>query len=140
MITGLLDAMTSLSDLMEEESALLGSSVRSPGLPEIAEAKSRLAGRIEAETTRLARETPGWMDAIDAESRETLTRASERLRDVSVVNAQILSRQIELSVDMMGAIAAEAKRITGTRNATYGAGGSLFGSDMPAPISINTRL
>lgn len=140
MITDLLDTMTSLTALMEEESEMLARSVRAPELPEIASAKLRLSGRIEADVTRLTRETPDWMDTLDAEARDALAQASMALRDASIVNAQILSRQIELSIEMMGAIANEAKRLTGSRSATYGAGGGLFGTDGPAPISINTRL
>ncbi|WP_188054522.1 MULTISPECIES: flagellar protein FlgN [unclassified Sphingosinithalassobacter] len=134
------DAIVSMTALMEEESEQLARSARVPELPEIASAKLRLAGKIENEVARLGRETPDWIETLDDELRAELADASQALRDASLVNAQVLKRQIELSVEMMEAIAAEAKRLTGTRNATYGARGALGGIDAPAPISINTRL
>ena len=141
MTTRLLDSMLSLTAIMEEESEKLARTPYLPELPEIAAAKLRLTGQIDAEIARLKREAPDdWMEQLDAETRETLAEASRNLRDASTVNAQILKRQIELSVDMMAAIAAEAQRLTGTRSTTYGACGGLAGMDAPAPISINARL
>lgn len=136
----LIDAMVSLTSLMEEESEKLARKAYVPELGEIAAAKLRLTGRIEADFARLKRETPNWVETLDEEERALLSDASRDLRDASAVNQQILSRQIELSVDMMGAIAAEAQRLTGTRSTTYGACGGLGGMDAPAPISINAKL
>ena len=140
MTAQLIDAMVSLTSLMEEESEKLSRSPHVPELGEIAAAKLRLTGRIEAEVARLKREGQDWMEVLDGEAREALTDASRNLRDASAVNQEILSRQIELSSEMMAAIAAEAQRLTGARAATYGATGGLGGIDAPAPISINTRL
>lgn len=140
MTLELLDSMVSLTALMEEESAQLARSAFFPTLGEIAAAKTRLVGRIEAEVARLRRETPDWMDTLEPEARQALTDASEALRDASDINARILSRQIELSSDMLAAIANEAKRLTGRRNTTYGACGNMATMDLSAPISINARL
>lgn len=140
MTAQLIDAMVSLTALMEEESEKLARKAYVPELGEIAAAKLRLTGRIEADFARLKREAANWADQLDEETRVQLADASRDLRDASAVNQQILSRQIELSVDMMGAIAAEAQRLTGTRSTTYGACGGLGGMDAPAPISINARL
>jgi len=140
MTEQLIDAMASLAQLMEEESAKVARSPYLPELGEIACAKLRLTGRIDAEIARLKRESADWAESLEPEMRARLAEASMALRDASLVNAQILSRQIELSVDMMAAIAAEAKRLTGTRSSTYGACGALSGTDASAPISINARL
>lgn len=140
MTAQLIDAMVSLTALMEEESEKLARKAYVPELGEIAAAKLRLTGRIEADFARLKREAANWADKLDAETRVQLADASRDLRDASAVNQQILSRQIELSVEMMGAIAAEAQRLTGTRSTTYGACGGLGGMDAPAPISINAKL
>jgi flagellar biosynthesis/type III secretory pathway chaperone len=140
MTAQLIDAMVSLTALMEEESEKLARSPYLPELGEIANAKLRLTGRIEAEVARMKRESRDWMGAVPAEERDELKEASRALRDASEVNQQILARQIELSTDMLAAIAGEAKRLTGTRNTTYGACGGLGGMDAPAPISINARL
>jgi rRNA maturation endonuclease Nob1 len=141
MTAHLIDAMASLTLLMEEESEKL---VRKPFLPEIGEivsAKLRLTGRIEAEVARMRRENPdNWLAGIDDEAREQLADASRTLRDASTTNAQILSRQIELSAEMMAAIASEAQRLTGSRSTIYGACGGIGGMDAPAPISVNARL
>lgn len=140
MTAQLIDAMVSLTALMEEESEKLARKAYVPELGEISAAKLRLTGRIEADFARLKRENSDWAEKLDEESRLLLSDASRNLRDASAINQQILSRQIELSVDMMGAIAAEAQRLTGTRSTTYGACGGLGGMDAPAPISINARL
>lgn len=140
MTVQLIDAMVSLTALMEEESEQLARKAYVPELGEIAAAKLRLTGRIEADFARLKRESPDWAEKLDAEERTQLSDASRNLRDASTINQQILSRQIELSVEMMGAIAAEAQRLSGTRSTTYGACGGLGGMDAPAPISINAKL
>jgi flagellar biosynthesis/type III secretory pathway chaperone len=136
----LCDAMVSLAALMDEESEKLVQAPFTRDLPEIANAKLRLTGRIESEVARLARETPDWMEALDDDARTELTEATLRLRDSSAVNQKILTRQIELSSEMMAAISAEAKRLSGAKNQTYGAKGGLAGIDAPSPISINQRL
>lgn len=140
MTEQLIDAMVSLASLMEEESEKLARTPYLPELGEIANAKLRLTGRIEAEVARMKRESDDWADKLEPEAREALTEASRHLRDASAVNKEILARQIELSVDMMGAITAEAQRLTGKRNTVYGACGGISGMEMPAPISINARL
>ncbi len=141
MITQLVDAMLSLTSLMEEESERLARTPYIPELGEIADAKLRLAGRIEAEVARLKRENPDdWLETLEPEAREQLSEASRALRDASIVNSRILSRQIELSAEMMAAVAAEAQRLTGSRSTTYSACGGLSGLDAPAPISVNARL
>jgi flagellar biosynthesis/type III secretory pathway chaperone len=140
MTEQLLDAMVSLTALMEEESEKLARTPYLPELGEIANAKLRLTGRIEAEVARLRRENLDWMAAVDGEERSALTEASRNLRDASAVNQEILARQIDLSAEMMAAIASEAQRLSGSRNTVYGACGGLGGMDAPAPISVNARL
>ncbi|MBO9713490.1 flagellar protein FlgN [Sphingomonas sp.] len=140
MIDKLIDAMVSLTDLMDEETAKLSRGPWFPELPEIAEAKLRLTGRIDAEVARLRRESETWSEELTDEQREQLTEASRALRDASTLNADILARQIEISVDMMAAIAAEAQRLTGKRNKVYGSTGMVAGREDPAPISVNARL
>lgn len=141
MTAQLIDAMLSLTQIMEEESDKLARSPFFAELPELANAKLRLTGRIEAEVARMKREAPDdWAEKLDPETRELLAEASRGLRDASIVNADVLKRQIELSAEMMAAIAAEAQRLTGSRSMTYGACGGLGGMDAPAPISLNARL
>jgi hypothetical protein len=88
----------------------------------------------------LDRADAGWRDALEPEPRAALAEAIEELQTVSAENADVLRRQIELSRDMMDAIAAEAKRLSGSRSQTYGASGGLFQLDQSTPISVNTSL
>lgn len=140
MTAELIDAMQSLTALMTEESEQLVRRARVTHHEEIADAKVRLVGRIEAAVAKLKRERGDWMAELDAEERAAFLEASEALRDASTANAEILNRQIEISVEMMAAIAAEAQRVSGKRNEIYGPAGGMTGTVMPAPISINARL
>ncbi|WP_325230409.1 hypothetical protein [Sphingobium sp.] len=49
----------------------------------------------------------------------------------------MLERQIDLSMEMMTAIAAEARRLAGNRARTYGARGDLAKMELTTPISFN---
>jgi hypothetical protein len=62
------------------------------------------------------------------------------LHDASAINAEVLRRQIDLSSEMIAAVAAEVQRLTGTNSATYGAHGGLFQAGQATPISLNTKL
>jgi flagellar biosynthesis/type III secretory pathway chaperone len=140
MFAELIDTIVSLISLMEEESDRLVCRGPHPDLPEIAEAKVRLVALLEAQTAQLDRERPNWKRELDPEEHARLADVLVHLGDASAVNAKILSRQIELSTEMMAAVAAEAQRLMGTTNATYGAHGGLFQMDQATPISLNTRL
>ncbi|MFC3215255.1 flagellar biosynthesis protein FlgN [Novosphingobium panipatense] len=129
--------MTSLSAVMREETARLDSSQRALDLGELAEVKARLAGALEERLARLTRQEPGWATGMGAELRHTFAEALGELRAASMVNAALLERHIELSVDMMAAISAEAKRLTGNRAYGYGASGTLARSDLTTPIAVN---
>ena len=140
MFADLIDTTISLASLMEEESARLVSRGPHPDLVEIAEAKVRLVALLETQTAQMDREQPAWKQELSAEDRARLTDVVVHLADASAVNASVLKRQIELSTEMMAAVAAEAQRLMGTTNATYGAHGGLFQIDQATPISLNTRL
>lgn len=140
MANELIDLATSLTQLMEEESEALALRGRMPELTEVVVAKVRLAGQIESEVARLERETPGWNHALPEDERAAMADTFGRLRDASIVNAQVLERQIAFSSDLMSAIAGEAQRATGKRRSTYGAGGDILHIDLSAPISVNACL
>ena len=140
MANDVLDLMLSITALMEEETAKLATVVRFPEQGEIVDAKARLSGRLSTEIARLQREEPEWLEALDLDVREALTEASRHLHEASLVNARVLERQIELSTDMMAAIANEAQRLTGRQSETYGALGGLALRDDGAPIAINRKL
>lgn len=140
MIEELLDHMASLTAIMEEETDRLLAPGRMPDLSAMAAAKNRLVGLLEAKLAQLTRERPDWLVELDEADRSRLSATVAMLRDASAVNADVLERQIELSTELMAAIAQEAQRLMGTRKAAYGAHGGLLGMDLPAPISLNTRL
>lgn len=140
MAAELIDLMLSLYHVMEEETQLLAKPGRRVALPELAAAKVRLVGQLDAEIVRLKRETPDWMDLVEESTRDQLTDAAGKVRDASAANAEILERQIEFSIELMGAIASEAQRVTGKRNTTYSKSGGVATIELPAPISVNARL
>lgn len=140
MLAKLIDTIVSLISLMEEESERLATRGPHRDLAEIAQAKIRLVAQLEAQTAQFDRESPDWKIQLAADERARLTDVVVHLADASAVNAAVLNRQIELSSEMMAAVATEAQRLTGTTSATYGAHGGLFQIDQAAPISLNTRL
>lgn len=136
----LLTSIHALIAVMEEESetlALLG-----PVAPvtELAQAKARLASRMDREVARLNRETPGWQDALHGDARRQLAVACNDLHAASVVNSEILERQIDLSSDMLAAIGLEMERLTGHGATTYGALGKVRKGKGRSPLSVNTQL
>ncbi|WP_404479600.1 flagellar biosynthesis protein FlgN [Novosphingobium sp. BL-52-GroH] len=137
MASDVIAIMTSLSAVMREETARLQGRERVLDLAELAAAKARLVGALEEKLARLGRQEPGWAGRMDDETRETFAQALGELRAASMVNAALLERQIELSADLMSAISAEAKRLTGNRAYAYGATGNLARTDLTTPISLN---
>lgn len=140
MIDEMVDAVASLASLMNEETARLGAPGRATDLAELVTAKTRVAGALEGMVTRAAREDAQWMERLDPEDRERLLAALAELRQAAAPNAAILDRQIELSRDLMTAVAAEVKRLSGRRHTVYGAAGGLAEADAAAPITVNSRF
>jgi len=139
MASEAIDVMASLTLIMNEETGRLRSRERGRDLAELAAAKVRLVGVLETGLARLEREQPDWAAALDEEEREALTATLLALGEASAANAAILERQIDLSIEMMGAVANEARRLANRRAATYRASGDLDNADLAAPISINTE-
>lgn len=139
MTDALCDTIESLISLMREETAILLSVGPRPDIEAIAAAKVRLTATLEGQLAALDREQPGWRETIAETDTDLAARIAE-LQEVSTENATVLRRQIDLSRDLMDAIAAEAKRLVGTRTQTYGATGGLFRQDVSTPISVNTNL
>lgn len=137
MASDVIAIMTSLSAVMREETARLEASERALDLAELAAAKARLVGALEEKLARLGRQDAGWAAQMDDATRETFAQALGELRAASMVNAALLERQIELSGDLMSAISAEAKRLSGNRAYVYGASGTVARTDLTTPISLN---
>ncbi|MBR0550942.1 hypothetical protein [Stakelama marina] len=140
MIEEMLDTARSLAALMEEESNELTGRGRHTDHAEIAAAKTRLVARLETEVARLNRESADWVTKLDEADSTALSDAMAALRDAAIVNAGVLDRQLSLSNEMIDAVSAEAKRLTGNRGLSYQATGALFARDGSSPISVNTRL
>ena len=140
MASDIIDLVQSLAALMREETAMLQTSARFGGLEEIAGAKTRLVGSLDARCAELSRADPQWLDSLDGETKEQLLAALGELRDASEPNREALARQIELSADMLAAVTAEAKRITGARHSVYGARGGLSRIEIATPISLNSQF
>jgi flagellar biosynthesis/type III secretory pathway chaperone len=140
MASDIIDLVQSLATLMREETAMLQTPARFAGLEEIASAKTRLVAALDARSAELARAEPQWMDGLDPEVKQQLLAALAELREASEPNREALARQIELSVDMLAAVTAEAKRITGARHSVYGARGGLSRLEIATPISLNSQF
>lgn len=139
MIDYLIDAIASLTLIMREETDQLNAHSRNGSLAELAAAKLRLVGVLENEVARIEREEVGWADTIDDAQRERLFAALFALGEASAANSAVLERQIDLSVELIGAIATEAKRLAGRSTTTYGAHGDIALFDPAAPISVNSE-
>ena len=139
MVSELVDLVQSLAALMREETEMLRTGGRFGGIHEIAGAKARLVGALESRTAELDRLDANWLDALEPDAKADLTVALGELKDASGPNAEALARQIDLTTEMMAAVTAEAKRITGTRHSVYGARGDLSRIDLPTPISHNSH-
>lgn len=135
----MIDIMTSLAIIMNEETERLSGMQRALDLGELAVAKARLVGKLEELLARRNREQPQWTEALDEETRTKLTECLADLRSASTANAGVLERQIELSMEMMAAIANEAQRLAGNRAFTYGEHGALSKTDIAMPISFNSE-
>lgn len=140
MASDIIDVMTSLALIMREETEGLSSHEKPGDLAELASAKIRLVGVLETELTRLNREEPNWVDMLDEERRDALGRALIALGEASTANADILERQISLSLEMMEAVTNEAKRLSGNRAEIYGARGNISRIELATPISVNSEI
>ena len=140
MAAEIVDIVRSLTLIMDEETERLRGADRGGVLAEMAAAKARLVGMLEAQSAALARRDPKWLAAMDAEPRGELMMALAALKQASGPNAAMLERHIALSREMIAAVAAEAKRLSGSRSAVYGKSGGLSQFEQTAPISVNSRL
>jgi flagellar biosynthesis/type III secretory pathway chaperone len=139
MVSDLIDLVRSLATLMREETQLLQTPARFGGIQEIATAKARLVGNLDATSAELGRRDANWLEALEGSDREDLLAALGELKEASGPNAEALSRQIDLSVEMLAAVTAEAKRLSGSRHSVYSARGGLSRIELPTPISHNSH-
>ncbi|WP_010219703.1 hypothetical protein [Sphingomonas sp. PAMC 26621] len=140
MASEFIDIITSLTAIMEEETVRLLAPGRHADFAEMAAAKIKLVSAIELKTSEHARTRAEWLSTLDEETRGRLTGAIRHLGAAAQVNARVLERQIDLSTEMMEAVAAEARRLSGMRGATYGASGVLCRTELATPISVNASL
>lgn len=135
----LIEAILSLEMVLDEENARLRDTAYDPLLPGLVGAKIRLVGIIEAESVRLGAGERRWSADLDETARGELHRSIEGLFEKLDLNQHLLGRRIALCDDLIGAIAAEAKRAAGGRTTVYGAKGALSHADQATPISINSK-
>ena len=140
MASDLMDAVRSLTLIMREETERLASRGRSPELAELAAAKQRLVAILDSRTAQLTREDPEWLQSLPDEQRQELLESLGDMKEASTVNSAALQRHIQLTLEMMAAITAEARRITGARHSVYGSAGGLARIELAQPISVNGRF
>lgn len=136
----MIELMRSLTLLLTEETRQLRSHARNSELRELASVKYRLVGMLEQEVARLERVDPDWASHADEETRETWSRALATLTEASAANRAVLQRQLELTTEMIDALAQEARRTSGRRASTYRADGDLTPLDLAPPISVNSHF
>jgi len=139
MIDNLVDVIASLTLIMREETDQLNAYCKTSTLGELAAAKLRLVGVLESELARIEREEADWLDTLDDSVRDQLFATLFALGGASAANAAALERQIDLSVELIAAIATEAKRLAGRSTTTYGAAGNIAQFDPASPISVNSE-
>jgi hypothetical protein len=135
-----LDTIVSLTAIMVEETARLQAPGRHGDFAEMAAAKIKLVAELETEAAARERTGDDWLATLSEEMRENLAAAVRDLGIAAAANARVLERQIDLSTEMMAAVAGEARRVTGSRSSIYGARGRVARSDAAAPISVNASL
>jgi flagellar biosynthesis/type III secretory pathway chaperone len=140
MANEFIDIVESLSAIMEEETALLLSPRRYSDFAEMVAAKVKLVAAMEIKIAEHARTRVEWLASLAEETRDLLMAAIRQLGEAAQANAAVLARQIDLSTEMMAAVATEARRLSGMRGAIYGASGILCRTELATPISINTSL
>lgn len=140
MIESLLDISGSLSRLMHEEGSALLQHGRCAEHEQIVAAKRRLVGLLDGEIARLNRENPDWLEQLDEDAAAALRTAVGDLSEAASSNARIVDRQLSLSSEMIAAVAAEARRLSGNRGFSYLETGGMMLREGTSPISINTQL
>ena len=136
----MLELIGSLTLVIQEETERLEAGERASDLAALAAAKARLVSSLEVMSARAERKHPGWIERLGDEARQNLADTVSMLKEVSLRNAYVLERQISLSQEMMDAVAAELRRLTGKSISTYDELGELARTETPAPISINTQF
>lgn len=139
-IQALVDTINALIAVMEEESEALALHGPVGPIAELAQAKARLAARMDQMIAALNREAPGWHTDMAKDDRASLASAYSDLHSACAVNSDILERQIDLSSEMLSAVGLEIERLTGHGSTTYGRGGKVRTAKGRPPMSINTRL
>lgn len=140
MIDTMLDMARSLSTLMAEESEQLSSHGLCADHAETVGAKRRLVAQLDTEIARLNREMPDWAQRASEQDKAALSEAMATLRDAAAHNITVVDRHLSLSNEMIDAVAAEARRLTGNRGLSYHDTGMIMQRSGTSPISVNTRL
>ena len=139
-LAALIDTMIDLIRLMEEESELLALSGPRAATDALAQAKIRLASRMEAHCATLHRLNPDWMMALEGDDRLAFSETSEDLHRAATVNSAVIERQIDLSTEMLAAVGKELERVTGRGGATYSRRGAVRRSGSRPSVSVNSRI
>ena len=140
MIDTMLDIARSLTTLMAEESEQLSVRGQCADHVETVGAKRRLVAQLNTEVARLNREKPDWAQHASEQDNAALSEAMATLRDAAAHNVAVVDRHLSLSNEMIDAVAAEARRLTGNRGWSYRDTGMIMQRSGTSPISVNTRL
>lgn len=134
------ELMRSLADLADEETALFAKGGRTESLKPIAAAKQRLLDALEAQLAEKQRLAPDWVYQLEERERDMLSAAARDLAEAAERNRAALSRQLQLTDDLLNAVAAELQRRSGRHNRVYAQAGTIRDQPLATPLSINTKL
>lgn len=140
VVAALVDAMLSLAVVMSEETKALSQRSRCEDHGQVAASKLRLTTTIEQYSAQLHRERPDWMTSLNDEERHIMLATIEALDMAATANRDILERQLSLTNELMEAVSAEVRRLSGNRATTYSAAGMMVRRDQPTPIAVNSGL
>ncbi len=140
MIVELVDLISSLTTVLAEETELLRRRADLVEIREMVLLKQRLVGLLELAIAQQIRAHGDWLSQEDQETRDNFVPLVAALNEAASENAAMLERQLEITTEMISALADEARRVVGRRASTYRAAGDMTPMDVAPPISFNTQF
>ncbi|KQN90173.1 hypothetical protein ASE95_15915 [Sphingomonas sp. Leaf231] len=140
MIVEMADLVASLTVVLKDEAELLRRRAGNNELRELVQLKLRLVGMLELAIAQHARDGGEWLTFEDDEMRRDFLELVEALNEAANANAAMLERQLEITTEMIAALAMEARRVVGRRASTYRVQGDMTPADIAPPISFNDRF
>lgn len=138
LINDTIEAVRSLTLLLEEETGALAIGVRDYNGQGVAEQKAHFADRVQDLTEAMKRAGRQAIVAEPLAAKNALDTALKALQQALDANARMLERRKLLSEGLIAAVLAEAKRQAGTQLNAYGT--QTPRPERAAAIAYNTNV